>query len=65
MNTCHGEHIKPVYDDNVAVAHVSSLQDRHESTKVVSSELNKRGEVKRTNAGLPNTYHVMKLRKQS
>ena len=32
---------------------------------MVFTELNNRGVVKRTNTGLPNTYHTMKLRKQS
>ena len=63
--TCHRRIYEPVYYFCALVAHILSLPDKHESTKLVPSELNKRGQVKRTNTGLPNTYHIMKLRNQS
>ena len=41
------------------------LMKVRENTTVIPSELNKRGKVKRTNIGLPNTNHTTNLRKQS
>ena len=64
MNTCQTS-IKPVYCYNVAVDHVLSLPDKHESTTVVPTELNKGEKVKLINTELPNTYHMTKLRKLS
>ena len=46
-----------------AEAHILGLPDKHEITPVVPSELIKRGKVKRTNTGLPDTYRRSKLLK--
>ena len=48
---------KPIYFYCVTVAHILSLQDKHEITILLPSEIIKRWEVKRTNTDLPNTYH--------
>ena len=61
MNTCQTEYKKQYIID----VPPSSSWVRVRDTTVVPSELNERGEVKRTNTGLPNTYHIAKLRKLS
>ena len=42
MNTCQTS-IKPIYYYSVAVAHILGLQDQHEITALVPSELIKSG----------------------
>ena len=37
----------------------SLVKARENTTTAVNSELNKRGKVKRTNTGLPNTYIII------
>ena len=59
------------YQTNIKTSILLMYLDPHHEqmyetpNKVVPSKLNKRGEVKRTNTGLPNTIYMKKLRKQS
>ena len=60
------EHKSDEYKSQYIIAVLrSSSWAKLRDTTVVPSELNKGGVVKRTNTGLPNTYHIMKLEKKS
>ena len=57
------EHMSDEYDNRyIIIVPPSPSWVKVRDVKLDPSELNKRGEVKRTNTGLPNTtYHMMKL----
>ena len=59
------EYKKTIYYCIVAVVHILSLQDKHEITTLVPSELTKREKVKRTNTDFSNTWRRFKLWKLS
>ena len=63
VNTCHIRTYKPVYFWCISVIPILGTKaTRHHSG---SQRTEQREVAKRTNTGLPNTYHMTKLRKQS